>query len=1101
MDEAATRTLTILFTDLVDSTQMFARFGDERTEELRREHFALLRAEIARHHGEEVKSLGDGIMAAFESASDAVSCAVAMQQTLHARNETSDAQLLIRVGISSGDVDAVENDYFGRPVVEAARLCAVATGGQILIAELARLLVGARGGHQFASVGALELKGLDDPVASYAVQWEPRLRERVSVPLPARIVNLDNALFFGRDAELATLEAARKWVAVERRRRIVMIGGEPGIGKTTLAARAARDAFDEGSIVLYGRADEDLGVPYQAWVEVVGHLLEYGGDDLLERFDPVQLAALAMISPRIASDRPRASSDPESERYVLFGAVLRLLATASEMEPVVVVLDDLQWADAPTLQLLRFLASSAEPMRVAVYGTYRESEITADHALADVLAFLHREHASDRISLRGLSDTDLLALMEAAAGQSAGPDMVALRDALLAETDGNPFFVGELLRHLAETDAIKQEDGRWVVAADLHETGLPISVREVVARRASRLGEEATRVLALAAVIGRDFDLDVLVAATGDHADDVLDVLDAAVGATLVRNIDATHYTFVHALVSHALYESLTPARRSRAHLRVAESIEAITAKASDSSANERVGELAHHWSLAQAGDGNRKAIHYAKLAGDHALECLAPDEGRRWYAEALELLDPAPQHDLMRCELLVGLGDAQRQTGDPGHRATLLRAADLAQTIGANDLLVRAALANTRGFFSAAGTVDVERVNVLEAACAVTAGTLDAQRARLLGQLASELVFAGDPERWSRIAEEALHTARTAADPRTLLAVLNAIQQPTTPDSVERRTNECAEATVLAREIGDPGLAFLTALNTAVVAFQRADREGVDEATATHVRIAERLGQPTVRWNSGFVVAGNAIVCGDLDEAESLAERALAYGQETGQPDAFGMYAVQIFSIRTSQDRANEFIELVEQIVADNPGIPGWRAVLAYTYCLADRHEDARAVLAPDVAAGFPYPKDATWLSSLMAAARTVAELDDADGAVLLADVLLPFADQLEYLGPTSAGPVATAVAMLHAVLGRVDDAATNFALAVSVSERMHAAAFAAEARIAWASMLARSTSGDDVERARALLDDAVPVVAERGYRLLGRRADAVTKRLAERA
>jgi class 3 adenylate cyclase len=1100
VEQAATRTLTILFTDLVDSTTLLARFGDEGTEELRREHFALLRAEIVRHHGEEVKSLGDGIMVAFESASDALASAVAMQQSLHARNEAADAPLMIRVGLSSGDVDAVEQDYFGRPVVEAARLCAVAAGGQILVGELTRLLIGTRGAYNFVSAGALELKGLEEPVVSYVVEWEPLPRDAMRVPLPARVIAVADSLFFGRDAELATLEAARKWVSVERRRRVVMIGGEPGIGKTTLAAQAARRAYDEGSIVLYGRADEDLGVPYQAWMEIIGYLLEHGGSELLDHLDDSQRAALTTILPTVAGARTRSSSDPESERYLLFGAVLQLLAAASDVEPVVVVLDDLQWADAPSLQLLRYVAASVEPMRVVVFGTYRESEITADHALAGVLAFLHREQVSDRISLRGLRDVDLLALMEAASGQAADAAMVALRDALLAETDGNPFFVGELLRHLAETGAIQEQDGRWVTTADLHETGLPVSVREVVARRAARLGEEATRVLALAAVIGRDFDLDSLVTAAGDGADAVIDVLDAAVAATLIRNLDATHYTFVHALVSHALYESLTPARRSRAHIRVAEAIEQLAGGEANAGATERVGELAHHWSRAQAGDGNRRAIHYAQLAGDRALVCLAPDEGRRWYGEALELLDPAAARGRVGCELLVGLGDAERQSGDPAHRATLLRAARLAQELGAADLLVRAALANSRGYFSAAGTVDTDRVEVLDAAVAATEGAQDAQRARLLGQLASELVFAGDPVRWSQIADEALQAARAAGDPVTLLAVLNAIQQPTTPDSVARRTVECAEATELAHAVGDLFLDYLTAVNTAVAAFQRGDREAADAATAWHASVADRLGQPTVRWGSEFMLAGSAIVDGDLEEAETLTERALACGQETGQPDALAMYAVQTFAIRTHQDRAHEFLPLLEQIVAENSGIPGWRSSLAYTYCLSGRPDDARDVLMTDIESGFAYPRDSTWLFGLMAAARTLDELGESRGAAELLELLSPYVDQLEYLGPASAGPVAIAVAVLEALLGRRDEADDHFALAVSLAERMRAVEFAADARITWAGMLAQSSSASDVDRARALLEDALPVVAERGYRLLARRADVVTQRLAER-
>src|SRR5262249_25472141 len=215
------------------------------------------------------------------------------------------------------------------------------------------------------------------------------------------------------------------------------------------------------------------------------------------------LRALVPALARRVQPLPEPSTtDPDVERHLMFGAVVDLLARASAATSVVLVLDDLHWADRTTLQLLRHVASSAAELRLLVLGTFREADLGAHHPLTDLLAVLHRESGVERIALGGLDDLELLALMEAASGQAMAADGLALRDELLSETDGNPFFVVEILRHLAETGAIGSDDaGQWVARADLRDTGLPVSVREVVGRRVERLGEDATKVLSTAAVI------------------------------------------------------------------------------------------------------------------------------------------------------------------------------------------------------------------------------------------------------------------------------------------------------------------------------------------------------------------------------------------------------------------------------------------------------------------------------------------------------------------------------------------------------------------------------------------------------------------------
>jgi class 3 adenylate cyclase len=467
-----TRTVTVLFTDLVGSTALSSRLEPAAADWLRESHFALLRAEVAATGGTVVKSLGDGLMVAFDSARAALSCAVRMQQVMERHNRTAEEVLAVRIGMATGEATESEDDFFGDPVVTAARLCAVASGDQILATDVVRLLAGRHVGLELVDIGLLELKGLPEPVSCIEVRWEPASTEPLAVPLTARLEAGTSEAFVGRAEELAALFDALKGTGTERRRRVVLVGGEPGIGKTSLAAVFARSARDEGSSVVYGRCDEDLGIPYQPWSEAVSHLIDHSPPDLLDEVLASHGADLSRLGPSLArlADGVGGSSDPETSRYLLFGAVVKVLQAAGRDRPVVVVLDDLQWADVPSLQLLRHVVSSDQAMSVLVIGTFRASEVTAGHPLSDVLAWLHNEPGVTRLHLHGLNDAELLTLLEADAGETIDEAGVALRDALGRETDGNPFFVGELLRHLTETGLIHRDlDGRWAVSDELPE--------------------------------------------------------------------------------------------------------------------------------------------------------------------------------------------------------------------------------------------------------------------------------------------------------------------------------------------------------------------------------------------------------------------------------------------------------------------------------------------------------------------------------------------------------------------------------------------------------------------------------------------------------
>ncbi len=870
----STTVITVLFTDLVASTELLSRVGETRSEELRREHFAVLRAAVEESGGREVKNLGDGLMVAFDGSAAALACAVAMQQQLDNRPRAVEP-LAIRIGVSAGEVDEEDGDYFGLPVVEAARLCARAEGGEILLTDMVRMLARSRSDVALEPVGDLELKGLPDPVAAHRVRWTPLPKAGAVVPVADRLGALVGEYFVGRSDESAVIAQAYK-LATGGDRQVVLLGGEPGVGKSTLAAVAAALAAEQGAFVLYGRCDEDLFVPYQPWVEALGHLVAHAPQDLLDEHVTERGGVLGRLVPgleRRTGTAAASSLDDGAERHLLFGAVADLLVRTAALAPLVLVLDDLHWADEPTMQLLRHVATTSAPQRLLIVGTFRDTEVGRGIPLAGALAALHREQGVTRIALRGFGDADLLALLETVAGHEIQASGVALRDALMAESGGNPFFVTELLRHLSETGGLYQgDDGIWHVASDIGRTGLPVSIREVVGSRVARLGPETERVLTLAAVIGRDFEVGLLAQVADVSENVIIDLCDAAVEAAVLRETGAIdRYTFTHALIERTLYDELSATRRARTHRAVAEALEEWCGE----DPGDRVGELAFHWAHATRPQDAARAVHYARLAGRRALEQLAPAEAVRWFTDALANLPDEDRSSLDGVDLRIGLGEAQRLVGDPGHRETLLEAAGDARTSGASDLLIRAVLANTEvGKSSLVGQVDHERVDFLRAALDAVGPGDSIRRARLLGVLCAELAWdRGDSA--TEAATEAVAMARRIGDTETFVFVISACNHElVVPEHLADQLLDVAEASRLADESGDPTLGVLAHWAGGFACADAGDRDGFDEHVRALRRCADRTGIATHQWIAAHMDAIAAMFDGDLQHARRRAGR-----------------------------------------------------------------------------------------------------------------------------------------------------------------------------------------------------------------------------------
>lgn len=1095
-----TETVAVLFTDLVGSTELLSRLGDERADQLRQEHFDGLRAALQLHSGREVKTVGDGLMVAFANASSAIAGAVEMQQRVDARNRAgADEVLNIRVGLSYRECDVEGGDYFGRAVVEAARLCAHAVGGQILVSDVVRTLAGTRGGHGFTPFGALALKGLETPVVACVVGWAPVLPDpalATLVPVPSRLRSGPTLGFVGRGAELSRLDAMFKQAESELERRVVLVCGEAGIGKTSLVGEHARDAHERGAVVLYGRCDEELGIPYQPWGEALGHLVAHLPSELLADHVSGRGSELARIVPAL-TERTGAlpgsrSADPEAERYMLFAAVVGLLASVSSIAPVVVVLDDLHWADKPSLLLLRHVASTDVPMRVHVLATYRATDLAVGHPLADLLASLHREAGTERLELAGLDDGEVVELLERATGYALDQQGVDFAHALYRETDGNPFFTAEILRHLAETGAIlRHTDGRWSARLDFRGDALPSSTREVIGRRVARLGQPAEQALRAAAVIGRDFDLPLLGRVTDVDEATLLDVMDAAARSALVAEVASDRFTFEHALVEHTLYEDLSASRRARLHRRVAEAIEA----ACGADPGDRVGELAYHWARATAPKEPRKAVDYARHAGDRALARLAPDEAVRWYSQALELFDHdfGDEHDII--DLSVRLGDAQRQAGDASYRTTLLEAANRARDAHAPELLVRAALANSRGFFSAIGRADAERIGVLEEASAITTGVRTHDRARLLALLAQELVPTGGMQRRRALADEALAIARDLDDPATLLQVLNLrFNAVNAAASLPERLATTAEAMTLARRLEDPVARLFAEMFRAFAALDAGDRDELNRAAHGAIILADEVRQPVPEWVATWERTLLRWLDGDLPTAERYAVEALSIGLESGQPDAALIPGALLLDVRWAQGRAEELEPLALQLINETPNVPTLHAAIAVIYTEHKRFQEARRVLDTQVSSRFSSrDSDPYALATSVLWAHAVADLDHAVAADLLLPDLLPYREQIGAAGVIVTGTAAAAIGQLQTVLGHLDAADAAFAEATDAAQRLRCPFLVALTQCSWSRMLLRRDERGDHAHAVRLLDAALQAANTYGFAGIARRAEAL--------
>jgi class 3 adenylate cyclase len=1081
--------INVVFTDLVGSTEMSSRLGPEATEELRVVHFGLLRGAVEQFGGTEVKNLGDGLMVVFPSLGSALDGSVAMQQAIERHNATGREPLGVRVGVSSGDATEEDGDYFGEPVVEAARLCAKCDAGQIIVSQLSTMLARSSG-HTFTSIGDLELRGIPEPVPSFTVDWEPA-PSAAAIEMPDRLRPDMSRPLAGRVSETEALAQAWK-SALSGETHLTFLAGEPGIGKTRLSAELAGEAHRRGATVLYGRCDEELSVPYQPWVEAIAYLIDHLDDAALDgivaSFGPELALLLPQLRWRFPDMRASSTTDAETERYMLLQAVTSCVAAVAEETPVLLVLDDLHWADKQTLTLLRHLFTNiSADAPVMLVATYRDSDLESGNPLIDTVAALRREPGVELLSVEGLDDLEMRELVEISAGRElddAGQRMATL---LRQETAGNPFFAHEILRNLVETGDLHFDGDNWIMKDTFDELALPQSIRDVVGQRIARLGEELVKALTAAAMIGRDFDLALVATITDGDEDDLLDHFDAAVAAGVLAEVPEVdeRFRFVHSLARTTLVASLSAGRSRRTHRKIALALEAEIGD----DPGDRVGELATHWMAAAAPIEEEKAIHFAQLAGRHALAALAPDESIRWFTTAIEHLDLSDMSDdRLRAELLLELGTAQQHVGEAAFRETLLDAGRLARTVDATQLMVGAALANNRGMYSKLGHVDDERVAALEAALEAVGEADSSERALLLSTLFSELEWASSLEERTALITEAIRIARATGDRWVLASVLNrACVSSPAPHNLAQRTLMSAESVGLALELGDRTLEFWAHCGAFIAGFNRADRAAVDRHLAEVMKLADEVGRPSFRWFARSMRTSLLLAVAHPDEVEASVTEALAIGTEAGEPDAFDFYAAALMTARWRQGRGMEVMDLLRQAADDNPEVPAYRASVAGMLADEGHFTEAAEILAEGARAGFDARVNTSWAVTVGPWAITAGWVGDVASAAVIYELLAPWVGQIAATRTHSHRVVDSYLGPLATVLGNHEQAEMHFAEAERITEAFGAHAWTAEDHIGRSRL---EIAKGDTAAARHFAQRALEDAQSGGYGLVERQA-----------
>jgi DNA-binding CsgD family transcriptional regulator/tetratricopeptide (TPR) repeat protein len=874
-----------------------------------------------------------------------------------------------------------------------------------------------------------------------------------SVPLPGPLSSARDRPWplLGRDDELDAIAAA--WARVEAGgRETVLIAGEPGAGKSRLAAEVGHEAHRDGGLVLYGSGEETAGTPYAPFVAALGHLDRHAAPS--PQLDVLRASPLGRLIPGAGTGGDNAASGLSDDRGRLFAATVEQLEQLVDYRPLLLVVDDLHGCGLSTLLLVEHLARTNARLRLLLLATYRPTDLDPDDERTAVVAGLRSAPGAQHVQLDGLG---VPALRDIAASLGIADDPATLdRAAAIAEREsgGNALFACELLRAMGDAGE---------ASLDGPAAPTPRSLRMLIAARGHDLGGDAYSHISAAAVCGRNFDPRTVAAA--------LEVEPAAFAESIARaeragliSIDPSDggCAFTHAITARCLYEEVGPARRGWLHRRLAETLAAAGRGGSPDSA----GEIARHWRRADPPDEPR-AARYCAIAGARALDRYDHGVAAEWFEQALELHDRSGGGSgADRCDLLIGLGKALRFRDQERSRAILLEAGRLADSLDDVDRLIEATLANHRGFVSIVGGYDRERGAMLRRTAERIADS-GPELALVLAQLALELTFSPQVQRRRRLAEQALAAARASGDQRVVAQVLvRYLIAYWGPENPRERVAAAAESVAISSRLDEPLDLFQGLFWQAGAQIELSRTQDAARTLRELERIAARIGDDTATWLVACATSVQLALQGKLDAAEARAQQAVELAQRSTQPDALPFYITQIASIRWQQGRLPELAPLLAQALDQYPGLPAFRSLVCLSHALAGDHAYASEVLAIDTATGFAdLPRDPIWIAGAVTYAHAIAELGDRDAATTVHAILDPYRGQLASTSISVWGLVDHALGRLELLLGDEDRGQESLQRAIADYTRMPAPIWRAQAERDLASGGSGSVGGSELD------------------------------------
>jgi class 3 adenylate cyclase/tetratricopeptide (TPR) repeat protein len=1072
-------TVTVLFTDVEGSTDLTTRRGDEAAQAILRTQRELVRRQVEQHCGHEVKSLGDGFMVAFASARKAVACAVGIQRALEQHNrEHADQQVQVRIGLNTGEAIQEEADLFGEAVNAAARIAAKAKGGQILLSDTVRGVLGRAKDVELVDRGRFRLKGFPERWRLYEVVW------RKEAPTAGPIV-VERTPFVGREGERAELRRLLDQT-VRGRGALVMIGGEPGVGKTRLAEELLLEARQRGVLAWTGHCYEMEGAsPYIPFVEILETVARVVPATALRDALGDAAPEVARLMPglrRLFPDiPPPLELPPEQERRYLFNCFLEYLQRAAQIQPLLLTLEDLHWGDDSTLLLLQHIAQQLNQMPILILGTYRDVELDVSRALARALEELLRQRLAHRIALRRLPEAGVAAMLEALSGQEPPAPLV---QAVYGETEGNPFFVEEVFQHLAEEGKLFDAQGRWRPGLRVSELNVPEGVRLVIGRRLERVCEDCRRVLTVAAVIGRSFSFELLDALGDVGTDALLDAIDEAERAHLITSTadgPEARFTFAHELIRQTLVSGLSLPRRQRRHLRVAEAMERLYARALE----EHATDLAHHFYQAGAAADPEKTVRYLALAGDQAMEAAAFEDSLRLYHDALSLQPPDDHRG--RADLLYKRGQALRSLGRWDEAL-----ADWRQALAAYEELGDAqALARVCSGLSAllayAARWD-EAVDLARRGLGALGQQVSVDRCRLLAATGTHLSLSGDYDTGAPLLTEALAMAEELGE-RHLLGLV--LFSKGLVHYWHMQMREAVESGLRAAELLRSAGSLWSLAEALWVTEHALLSLGRFEEAAEIGReaepLAERLGHLfalllTRRGSSAVDLA----LTGDINRFEEFLKADLELCRSAGIPFVSNSYT-WLGVVRLWRGEWGQALESLEEGVRLEPPGPSaglaWAGLFLGKAYVGDR-DSALAVLEQS-REKLPRPGRANVIGAwemLFAAVEGLAVLGEREKAAKLYPLVLEAFDTGCVAKPPMPGLLQTVAGMAAAAGEQWEKAEEHYKEALRLAHELPVVSEQPEVRRWYARMLIDRNAPGDREKARELLTEAIAM-----YRRIG--------------